>query len=240
MTYWAWIVGAVPCALIVENYAVVGLRCAALWYQTGSSRQVNSLLSAHLLGRRQLLQGAMAAALPLSLYGCAGDKGAQARAADRRWPARHLQSHAAGRLHREGREHQGGHGEQRFRVRVQQVQRLAGDQRVADVEPHPGRVHARAAGHGSRRQEDSREDRVAGSSLGRGDHGAHGFGVSEIRRSQGQAHRHPEPLRRGLPVPAQDAHARKHDAGGHRDRGDAAARHAGGVVCQRGGRVLHG
>src|SRR6188768_2310803 len=41
------------------------------------SRQVNSLVSTHLLGRRQLLQGAMAAALPLSLYGCAGDKGAR-------------------------------------------------------------------------------------------------------------------------------------------------------------------
>jgi NitT/TauT family transport system substrate-binding protein len=34
-------------------------------------------MSAHLLGRRQLLQGAMAAALPLSLYGCAGDKSAK-------------------------------------------------------------------------------------------------------------------------------------------------------------------
>jgi len=32
-------------------------------------------VSAHLLGRRQLLQGAIAAALPWSLYGCAGDKG---------------------------------------------------------------------------------------------------------------------------------------------------------------------
>jgi NitT/TauT family transport system substrate-binding protein len=34
-------------------------------------------VSAHLLGRRQLLQGAIAAALPLSLQGCAGDKGAK-------------------------------------------------------------------------------------------------------------------------------------------------------------------
>ncbi|MEO8018451.1 MAG: ABC transporter substrate-binding protein [Pseudomonadota bacterium] len=34
-------------------------------------------MSAYTLGRRQLLQGAMAAALPLSLYGCAGDKGAK-------------------------------------------------------------------------------------------------------------------------------------------------------------------
>src|SRR6187455_2341169 len=41
------------------------------------SRQVNSLVSAHLLQRRQLLQGAMAAVLPLSLYGCAGDKNAR-------------------------------------------------------------------------------------------------------------------------------------------------------------------
>src|SRR6188768_1711346 len=37
----------------------------------------DSLLSSNLLGRRQLLQGAMAAALPLSLYGCAGDKSAR-------------------------------------------------------------------------------------------------------------------------------------------------------------------
>jgi NitT/TauT family transport system substrate-binding protein len=37
-------------------------------------------MSAHILGRRQLLQGAMAAALPLSLYGCAGDKGAKREA----------------------------------------------------------------------------------------------------------------------------------------------------------------
>src|SRR6187402_3302896 len=37
----------------------------------------DSLLSSNLLGRRQLLQGAMAAALPLSLYGCAGDKDAR-------------------------------------------------------------------------------------------------------------------------------------------------------------------
>jgi NitT/TauT family transport system substrate-binding protein len=41
------------------------------------SRQVKSRVSAHLLGRRQLLQGALAAALPLSLYGCAGDKSAK-------------------------------------------------------------------------------------------------------------------------------------------------------------------
>jgi NitT/TauT family transport system substrate-binding protein len=31
-------------------------------------------MSTHILGRRQLLQGAVAAALPLSLYGCAGEK----------------------------------------------------------------------------------------------------------------------------------------------------------------------
>src|SRR6187399_792846 len=37
----------------------------------------DSLLSSNLLGRRQLLQGAMAAALPLGLYGCAGDKSAR-------------------------------------------------------------------------------------------------------------------------------------------------------------------
>src|SRR6187397_2968569 len=37
----------------------------------------DSLLSSNLLGRRQLLQAAMAAALPLGLYGCAGDKSAR-------------------------------------------------------------------------------------------------------------------------------------------------------------------
>ncbi|HEV7606057.1 MAG TPA: ABC transporter substrate-binding protein [Steroidobacteraceae bacterium] len=34
-------------------------------------------MGAYTVGRRQILQGAMAAALPLSLYGCAGDKGAK-------------------------------------------------------------------------------------------------------------------------------------------------------------------
>src|SRR6187402_2374930 len=41
------------------------------------SRQAILHVSARFLDRRQLLQGAMAAALPLSLYGCAGDKGAK-------------------------------------------------------------------------------------------------------------------------------------------------------------------
>ena len=180
MTYWAWIVGAVPCALIVENYAFSGY--AAAHSNTRPAQPASdSHVSAHLLGRRQLLQGAMAAALPLSLYGCAGDKGAQARAADRRRPAGDLQSHAAGGLHGEGREHQGGHGDQRLRVRVQQVQRLAGDQGIADVRPHPGGLHAGAAGHGPRRQEDPGEDRLARPPLGRGDHGAHRFAVPEVR-----------------------------------------------------------
>ena len=239
MTYWARIVGAVPCALIVENYAVSGY--AAPHFGTRPAKPASEFPLERASPRKTTTaarrDGRCVALEPVWLR---GRQGREARAADRGWAARHLQSHAARRLHGEGREHQGGYGEQRFRVRVQQVQRLAGDQRIADVEPHPGRVHARAAGHGSRRQEDSREDRVAGASLGRGDHGAHGFGVSEIRRPQGQAHRHPEPLRGGLPVPAQDARAREHDARGHRDRGNAAARHAGGVVCQRGGRVLHG
>src|SRR6478752_9630518 len=39
------------------------------------NRQAIPHVSAHILDRRQLLQGAMAAALPLSLYGCAGEKG---------------------------------------------------------------------------------------------------------------------------------------------------------------------
>jgi NitT/TauT family transport system substrate-binding protein len=39
------------------------------------NRQAIPHVSAHLPARRRLLQGALAAALPLSLYGCAGDKG---------------------------------------------------------------------------------------------------------------------------------------------------------------------
>src|SRR6478609_11893012 len=39
------------------------------------NRQAIPHVSAHILDRRQLLQGAMAAALPLSLYGCAREKG---------------------------------------------------------------------------------------------------------------------------------------------------------------------
>jgi NitT/TauT family transport system substrate-binding protein len=44
--------------------------------QTGKTGK-SLTMSALTLDRRQLLQGAMAAALPLSLYGCAGDKGAK-------------------------------------------------------------------------------------------------------------------------------------------------------------------
>ena len=58
-------------------------------------------------------------------------------------------------------------------------------------------------------------------------------------RARGQAHRDPEPLRGRLPVPAQDARAREHDAEGHRDRRDAAARHAGGAVREGGRCLLH-
>ena len=54
-----------------------------------------------------------------------------------------------------------------------------------------------------------------------------------------QARRHPQPLRGRFPVPAQDAGAGRHDAEGHRDRRDGAARHAGGAVRQGGGRLLH-
>ena len=68
-------------------------------------------------------------------------------------------------------------------LRVQQVQRLAGDQGIADGRAHPGRLHAGAAGHGPRRQEDPGEDRVAGPSLGRRDHGAHGFALPALRAS---------------------------------------------------------
>ena len=54
-----------------------------------------------------------------------------------------------------------------------------------------------------------------------------------------QAHRDSQPLRGRLPVPAQDARAGGHDAEGHRDRRDGAARHAGGAVCQGGRCLLH-
>ena len=60
-----------------------------------------------------------------------------------------------------------------------------------------------------------------------------------FQRARRQAHRDPEPLRRRLPVPAQDAGAGEHDARRHRDRRDAAARHAGGAVRERGRRLLH-
>src|SRR5687767_9228983 len=43
-------------------------------HQAGS-RQAILYVGAHTFGRRQLLQGALAAALPFGLHACAGDKG---------------------------------------------------------------------------------------------------------------------------------------------------------------------
>ena len=65
------------------------------------------------------------------------------------------------------------------------------------------------------------------------------FPVPALQAARRQAHRDSQPLRRRFPVPAQDAGAGEHDAERHRDRRDAAARHAGGALRQRGRRLLH-
>jgi NitT/TauT family transport system substrate-binding protein len=75
-----WIVGALLGRVIVENYSP--LRYAAAHFRPESAtRPVHPAqgipVSVHTFGRRQLLQGALAAALPLGLVGCAGDKGAK-------------------------------------------------------------------------------------------------------------------------------------------------------------------
>jgi NitT/TauT family transport system substrate-binding protein len=63
-------------ALIDENYALV--RYAAAHFVTRPGHPASEIrVTAHTFDRRRLLQGAMAAALPLSLYGCAGDKSAK-------------------------------------------------------------------------------------------------------------------------------------------------------------------
>ena len=183
----------------------------------------------------------MAAALPLSLSRLRGRQGRETRAADRRracrspaisrcpWPARRRP-----RASRRARPTNDFEFEYSKYSGWPEIKESLMANRIQAA------LHAGAAGHGSRRQEDPGEDRFARPSLGRGDHGAHGFALSEIRRPARQTHRHPEPLRGRLPVPAQDAGAREHDAGGHRDHGDAAARHAGGAVRQRRRCVLHG
>jgi NitT/TauT family transport system substrate-binding protein len=72
----AAIVGAVPPAVIAENYAFVRYAAAHSVNRPVHPAKVIQV-SAHMVGRRQILQGAMAAALPLSLYGCSAEKDAK-------------------------------------------------------------------------------------------------------------------------------------------------------------------
>jgi NitT/TauT family transport system substrate-binding protein len=72
----AAIVGAVPPAVIAENYAFVRYAAAHSVKRPAQPAKVHHV-SAHMVGRRQILQGAMATALPLSLYGCSADKDAK-------------------------------------------------------------------------------------------------------------------------------------------------------------------
>jgi len=72
----ARIVGVVPRALIVESYAFVRYAAAHLIPRPAQPAEAE-FVSALILDRRRLLQGAIASALPLSLYGCAADKDAK-------------------------------------------------------------------------------------------------------------------------------------------------------------------
>jgi NitT/TauT family transport system substrate-binding protein len=65
----------VPGTVIVESYVPVGY-AAAHSISTGPAGS-GQALSAGILNRRQLLQGAAAAALPLGFTGCSSDKGAK-------------------------------------------------------------------------------------------------------------------------------------------------------------------
>ncbi len=122
-------------------------------------------------------------------------------------------------------------------IRVQQVQRLARDQGIADVGTAEGRLHAGAADHGSRGQCDTGQGRVAGPSLGRGDHGADRFSVQELQGPHAQACCGTQPLRRRLSLPQEDAGEGRHDPQGRRSRRDGPARHAGRSVCESGRRL---
>ena len=162
------------------------------------------------------------------------------RAADGRRAGGDLQPDAAGRLRRQ-RCRQPVRHERRgaARLRLQQVQRLAGAEGIADVRRPSGGLHAGAAGDGPRRQERAGEDRVDRPPFGRGDHGAHRFALPAVPRPRRQAHRDPQPVRGRLPVPAQDARQREHDGRRRRDRRDGAGGHAGGALCEGGRRLLH-
>jgi hypothetical protein len=112
---------------------------------------------------------------------------------------------------------------------------VAGDQGIADVGPADGRLHARAADHGSRRQRD--RWRVAGSPLRRGHHGADRFFLQELQRPRRKTRCGTQPLRRRLPVPQEDVGEGGHGPQGRRRCRDGPTRHAGSSVCKSGGRV---
>src|SRR6478609_10582003 len=105
MTYWTRIVGAVPCMLIVENYAVSGYAAAHSGTRpaqpaSDSSRERTHprppTTAARRDGRRITTESVWLR--PRERW---------PPAIGRRWIARDLQSHAARGLHGESRQHQG-------------------------------------------------------------------------------------------------------------------------------------
>ncbi|CAA9370236.1 MAG: ABC transporter, substrate-binding protein (cluster 10, nitrate/sulfonate/bicarbonate), partial [uncultured Gemmatimonadetes bacterium] len=137
--------------------------------------------------------------------------------------------------HGHGQDVHGRHGrdEHRRPGGLPEVQRLAGAQGGADVGPAAGRVPAGAHGHGAGRPRDPGAGGGDRAPLGRRDHGAQRRAGPEHRRPEGKAHRHPQPLRRRLPVRAPDDAEARAQGRGHRVRGDAAPRHAGGAAHPR-------
>ena len=169
----------------------------------------------HAFNRRRVLQGLVAAALPLSTLSCGKGSGGhrQGRAVGGGRTAGNLQSHASGGLCLQGPEQRRPRRRPAaLRIPVQQVQRLARGQGILDGGPHSGGLHACAAGHGPGGQEGTGKNRLARASLRRRHHGQERFAVPDLQATGGQADRDSQPLRRGLSVPEKDAGAGEYDA----------------------------
>ena len=176
-----------------------------------------------LLSRRQLLQGAVAAACSVGALGSLACSGARdGRAVPGRRTARDLQPHAPiACAMRAARNRAGGEGGARFAYqyskysgwpeikeslmagRIQAAYMLA--PLVMDLADKQIPVKIVSLGHRSGAVIMVRTDSP----------------YQHFRRARGQGDRDPEPVRGRLPVPAQDARAGGHDAGRDRARRDA-------------------
>ncbi len=169
-----------------------------------------SLMSDALIRRREVLQGLLAATLPLGMLSCSTEKHGALTVGG--LPVTCNLTLPVVCVSNAKRNSTAATRRSAVRIRIQQVQRLARSEGITHDWADQRGVHAGATRHGSCRQEDTGEDRLARSSLRCGHHGAYRITVSAFPTTSRQADRDSKPLRRRLSVLAENAGSGRDDA----------------------------